>query len=177
MRNKKGFTLIELIATIAVIGVIMLIAVPNVTSMVDKNTRSTYLNDAKKMVKLAKYQFSKTNAIHPSANSCIKYKITDLDRSELQNTPNDGSYTFSSGAYSYVTVKYDNNPSSLTYQTYIYQVQLVEQYSKNNTTYYRGVKYTESSLLEKENAKMKYVTSSYPNLNSSLFKNINNLSC
>lgn len=177
MKDEKGFTLIELIAVIAVIGIIMLIAAPNIASMADKNNRTAYLNDAKKMVKLAKYQFAQTTTNHPAPNNCIKYKITNLDRSELQNPPNDGSYDFDQGNYSYVTITYDNNPSSSTYQTYRYQIQLVEQYQKNNTTYYRGVTYTESSALLDENAKIKYITTTYKDLNQSPFQRIHNISC
>ena len=39
-KNSLGFTLIELIATITILGIIMLIAVPNVISVVTKNKKS-----------------------------------------------------------------------------------------------------------------------------------------
>ena len=56
VKNSLGFTLIELIATITILGIIMLIAVPNVISVVTKNKNQTYVNDARKFVTLAKYK-------------------------------------------------------------------------------------------------------------------------
>ena len=58
--NQKGFTLMELLATIVILSIIMLIAVPNVINTLDKNKRSfTYVEDAKKMITLAEYKFRK----------------------------------------------------------------------------------------------------------------------
>ena len=46
--NKKGFTLIELLGVIIILSIIMLIAIPNVTSVLEKNKRENYIADAKK---------------------------------------------------------------------------------------------------------------------------------
>lgn len=155
MENKKGFTLIELIITIAVIAIIMLVAVPNIASMNDKNKRSNYIQDAKKLVKLAKNQFAGTTTGHPSSTSCLKYNIKDLDKTELQSPPGGGTYM---ADYSYVEVKYIKETA--TVGEYKYYVQLVEEFKVNNNTYYRGVILTESNLLEKENAKINFVKQS-----------------
>ena len=40
--NKNGFTLIELLATILILALIMLMAVPNVMSTIDKNKQDTH---------------------------------------------------------------------------------------------------------------------------------------
>ena len=48
--NKKGFTLIELLGVIIILSIIMLIAIPNVTSVLEKNKRENYIADAKKMI-------------------------------------------------------------------------------------------------------------------------------
>ena len=48
--NKKGFTLIELLGVIIILSIIMLIAIPNVTSVLEKNKREKYIADAKKMI-------------------------------------------------------------------------------------------------------------------------------
>lgn len=146
MKNK-GFTLIELIVTIVILGVVMLVAAPNITSMIDKNERISYIQDAQKLVKLAKYKFNETTSGHPSSSSCLKYKITDLDRSELNDAPKSGSYLDN---YSYVEVQYKD-------QEYKFFVQMVEEYSASGKKYYRGVTLTDSNNLTGENAKMKYV--------------------
>ena len=45
MKNRKGFTLIEVISVIIIIGIIMLIAVPNVTDYIFGSRRSSYATD------------------------------------------------------------------------------------------------------------------------------------
>ncbi len=170
--NVKGFTLIELLATIVVMGLLMVISLPNVNSIVDKNKRTSYINDARKMVILAKYKFGGDTNAKPDSTICKKYKITELDISELNNTPNNGKYDFSSGNYSYVTIKYNSSK-----KTYDYVVQLVEEFKVNNKTYYRGLKYTESSLLYKDNAKILYVTDTFDSLSSTIFQTSTNRSC
>lgn len=146
MKNK-GFTLIELIVTIVILGIIMLVAAPNITSMIDKNERTSYIQDAQKIVKLAKYKFSQTTLGHPGSGSCLRYKISELDKTELNSAPKGGKYL---DDYSYVDVKYEGGE-------YKFYVQLVEEYTASGRKYYRGVTSTESNNLLKETAKMLYV--------------------
>ena len=48
LRDKKGFTLVELLATVVILGIIMIVAVPNVMGILTRNRSNTYLEDAKK---------------------------------------------------------------------------------------------------------------------------------
>ena len=136
VKNSLGFTLIELIATITILGIIMLIAVPNVISVVTKNKNQTYVNDARKFVTLAKYKFeSDANIMRPTSTNCAVIMLSSVDRSELQSGPEDGTYETDSNAtdQSYVVIKYENS-------TYVYYVQLIETYSnKNNTAQKKGI--------------------------------------
>ena len=52
--NKKGFTLIEIIAVIVILGVIMFIAVPSISRYVGGSRKDLYISDAKRFVDAAK---------------------------------------------------------------------------------------------------------------------------
>ena len=49
--NKKGFTLIELLAVIIILGILMLIAIPSVTTYINNSRKQTYVSTAKELVK------------------------------------------------------------------------------------------------------------------------------
>ena len=155
VKNSLGFTLIELIATITILGIIMLIAVPNVISVVTKNKNQTYVNDARKFVTLAKYKFeSDATIMRPTSTNCAVIMLSSVDRSELQSGPEDGTYETDSNAtdQSYVVIKYENS-------TYVYYVQLIETYSnKNNTVQKKGIalmKYDDLVQIDAKNSAIK----------------------
>ena len=50
MKNK-GFSLIELLAVIIILGILMLIAIPSVTSYINNSRRETYINTINELVK------------------------------------------------------------------------------------------------------------------------------
>ncbi len=49
-KKNKGFTLIELLAVIIILGILMLIAVPSVTTYVNSSRKNAYIASAKKIV-------------------------------------------------------------------------------------------------------------------------------
>ena len=49
MKNKKGFTLVELLAVIAILAILVIIALPNVINMYNKAQKETFLTEAKKV--------------------------------------------------------------------------------------------------------------------------------
>ena len=51
--NKKGFTLIELLAVIIILGVIMLIAIPSVTTYINRTRKDAYVTTAKQYIREA----------------------------------------------------------------------------------------------------------------------------
>lgn len=133
MKNNKGFTLIELIAAITILGIIMLVAIPNIMSVSIKNKNRTYLNDANKLVTLVKYRFESDATIDkPTGNKCLRIKLDQLDQTELQKGPENGKYDVNN---SFVVVKYNS-----TDKTYDYYVQIKEVYDDNTKT--RGIPIT-----------------------------------
>ncbi len=57
MRNK-GFTLVELIATLTIISIISLIAIPSVNKAIVSSQDEVYVSDAKIMISNARYYYS-----------------------------------------------------------------------------------------------------------------------
>ena len=56
-KNQKGFTLVVLLAVMVILGIMMAIAMPNVTGILNKNRASIYVEDAKKLATTAEYKF------------------------------------------------------------------------------------------------------------------------
>ena len=88
MKNNKGFTLVELLATLVVLGIIMAIAVPNVISVVQKNRKKTLIEDAKKMLSMAQYKVAKENVTVTRTYTLRELDITE----ELKKGPNGELY-------------------------------------------------------------------------------------
>ena len=124
MRNDKGFTLVELLATLAILAIIMGIAIPNVLSTLEKNRKTTYLEDAKKLVTLAEYEFNKDEELTVDSG-CVRINLSYLDKTDLERGPNDGEYDTTN---SYVIINYDDENHK-----YKYKVQLVENLNSGGT--------------------------------------------
>ena len=54
IKNKKGFTLIELLAVIIILGVLMIIAIPSVTTYISNSRKSSYIDTAKNLIGAAR---------------------------------------------------------------------------------------------------------------------------
>lgn len=144
--NHKGFTLVELLATMAVLAVLMLLAIPNVIGVVQNNKNKTYIEDAKKLVTLAEYKINSNPNIKPSANNSVCFYMEYLDLSkELDEPPNGGEYD---RTRSYVYV-YNNNGELQ------YKVQLIE--NKNGS--FMGLGMANNSDLFEDNATSKIKSS------------------
>ncbi|MEG0995142.1 MAG: type II secretion system protein [Bacilli bacterium] len=119
MLNKKGFTLIELLAVLSLLSIIMLIAIPNVLSLLDKNKRASYIEDGKQLVTLAEYEFrSNTSISSPKKGEAVILTLNCLDSGDLTNSPDGGEYDKNNsfvaianhnGEYKYYVTLRDNN--------------------------------------------------------------------
>lgn len=57
--KKNGFTLVELLATIVIIGIVLTVAVPNIIGLSNKVRNGYLIDDAKKFIALVKYEVNK----------------------------------------------------------------------------------------------------------------------
>lgn len=94
MKNKKGFTLVELLAAMIILGLILGVAVPNVIKILDNSRNDAYINDAKNLLSLAEYKYRSGKGItRPSGGTnCIIMSLEYLDNSEFEHAPHGGKY-------------------------------------------------------------------------------------
>lgn len=82
--NKKGFTLVELLAVIAILAILVIIALPNVLNMFNQAKKDTFLTEAKTIYKEVTKKYitenMKGNKVNNISNSNNKL---DLDSNNL----------------------------------------------------------------------------------------------
>lgn len=119
MGNKKGFTLIELLAVIVILSIIMIVAVPNVIAIINKQEKNAYINDAKKLITMAKYKMSSdTEILYPAPNGLVFLEYDLINNGDLTTDGNGLEY---SNTDSFVVVALDS-------QGYLsYWVQLISE--------------------------------------------------
>ena len=92
MKNK-GFTLVETIAVIIILGVVLSIAVPSITNVVKSTNKNRMISDAETFISEVKeYVESDTIGNTPKDN---KYKLVDI-KSKLSKSPYGGNYNMES---------------------------------------------------------------------------------
>ena len=141
IKNNKGFTLVELLAAIAVFSILIVLTLPQITNMIAKNRDLIYVNDALKMISQAEYKMRANSTVieKPDEGECIVFSLNYLDNNSFDNPPNKGEYLRYA---SFVVVK--NDDGNLEYSAL-----LVEAYDENS---YKGVKLTREEDLNKSNA-------------------------
>ena len=56
LKNEKGFTLVELLAVLVILAIILAIAIPSITSIVDSTKKSAFESDVKMLIKGVEYK-------------------------------------------------------------------------------------------------------------------------
>ncbi len=110
MRKKSGFTLIELLVVIAIIGLISLIAIPNIIGISNSVRKDQMLDDAKKLISLAKYQVNSDIEIRNFSKEGIctggvcTFSISTLNiNGDIGSDPDGGEYDSSSYVKYYIS--------------------------------------------------------------------------
>ena len=93
VKNNKGFTLVETIAVIIILGVVLSITVPSITNVVKSTNKNRMISDAETFISEVKeYVESDTIGNTPKDN---KYKLVDI-KSKLSKSPYGGNYNMES---------------------------------------------------------------------------------
>ena len=150
--NKKGFTLVELLAALVILGLLMVVAAPNVLGILNKNKSEIYVEDAKKLVARAEYVMrGDTSITKPNGSNCVFFSLGYLDNAEFSDPPQGGEYFINK---SFVKACKESGE-------YVYYVQLLECDKKEindgstktcGNNGYKGIPLTKSTNLFGENA-------------------------
>ena len=89
--NRKGFTLVELLAVIAILALLVLVAVPNVLSMFNKAKKDTFLTEAKNIFKESANKYISDN-MHNSNEGNIYCKSETDSKNPLDMEIGDTYY-------------------------------------------------------------------------------------
>lgn len=141
-KNNKGFTLVELLAALVILGVLSLLALPTVINLLGNSRDKLYVTDAKKLISQAEYKFrvASSEIEKPDDGECLVLSMIYLDNSDFDNPPNNGEYVREA---SYVVIK--NNSGN-----YEFAVQLVEEVNENS---FKGVELTRDIDLDTNSTK------------------------
>ena len=130
-KSNKGFTLVELLASLVIVGLLAIFALPTVVNLLGNSREKLYITDAKKLISQAEYKFrvASSEIEKPDNGDCLVLSMVYLDNSDFANSPNNGKYVREA---SYVVVKNNNG-------NFEFSVELVEEIKDG---VYKGVKLT-----------------------------------
>lgn len=75
--NKKGFTLVELLAVIAILAILVIIALPNVLSMYNEARKNTFVTEVRDY-----YKAGEQNFLLNQGSSVVYTSLTDVTGSK-----------------------------------------------------------------------------------------------
>ena len=151
-KSNKGFTLVELLAAIVIMGILILIAAPTIVNMVNNNRDKMYIVDAQKLISLTENKINASSSIieKPDSDQAIIISMNYLSKEEFDVAPNRGEYVLDA---SYVVVT--NNKGKLEYSVAIIEKLLPKKDNKDST--YRGIQLVKGNELDNKNAAAKLV--------------------
>lgn len=124
--NNKALTLIELLAVIAILGLMSVIISPNVYKSIDNNKKMQYIIDAKEMIKKAKHRFrlKKYEDLFIKNNNCYEISMKDLGYENKKTKDN----TYYDTVNSKVKICYED-------ESYTYYVKTISKRGVYNNGY------------------------------------------
>ena len=77
--NKKGFTLVELLAVIVILGVLMIVAIPAMSRYIENSRKDVFVNNAKRYISAARYSLLEDGYKCNNGTSSVSCGISDVN--------------------------------------------------------------------------------------------------
>ncbi|MDD4036521.1 MAG: LamG domain-containing protein [Bacilli bacterium] len=107
--KERGFTLVELLAVIIIIGIILAIAVPNIAKIIDKTRMDVYVKNENMLLEAVNTYMSKNIGERPKEDGdTLEITLNDLQQKGLMKTIKDPKTNTECNGYVIVT-KVGNN--------------------------------------------------------------------
>ena len=81
--NKKGFTLVELLAVIAILAILMLLVMPNILNMFKEGKKSSFVTQAQSIYKAAEQKFISESIKTPGSYTFTNATSTATNKATL----------------------------------------------------------------------------------------------
>jgi type IV pilus assembly protein PilA len=109
MNNKKGFSLVELIAVVIILGVIMLIAVPNIGNTIEESRKKAYVETANRYVDIVRTKVGsgEIRIDNPNVTYYISYDSLHVEQG--------GDSPYGKWISAYVVAVYDSDQKKVIY--------------------------------------------------------------
>ena len=89
LKNRRGFTLVETLAVIILLGVILTIAVPSINNVVGRNNRRRLQEAAEMFIVLGKQKIQTDTSIeYPKDDKVVVLYLNSIDIKQLENIVN-----------------------------------------------------------------------------------------
>ena len=92
--NSKGFTLVELLAVIVIMGILMMVAIPSVTRTIENSRKDTFVDIAKSYANAARTQWTAdglscgpSNTVSSAVDDGNYYVLINSDDTARQSLP------------------------------------------------------------------------------------------
>lgn len=119
VKNNKGFTLIELLAVIVIMGVLMMVAIPQVTKYINNSRKDAYVETAKAYINGARYMLLNDEYEDCSLSQTSANLITFNNISVESGGDKSGYGRDIIKTKSYVKVEYDGDKMKYKYSVFI----------------------------------------------------------
>lgn len=127
MLNNKGYTLVELLATMIILGIMLAVTIPNISGISTQNKMTAYAEDAKKFKNTAEYMFrGDDTVVKPQSNEhCVMVNLKYVHDNEFDNAPYGGSYDMNNSFVVMVKIN----------KRYKFYIQLVEKFESDGDNF------------------------------------------